>query len=70
MKKPRKAKKKAKARVHQSLKGFEVSINPFGELTSNLPIEKLNSFLNENVEDKKLVERDDYEQIKKSKKKK
>lgn len=64
------SKKQGKPRVHQELKGFEVSIDTFGELKSNLPIEKLNEFLNENVDDKKLAERDDYEQSKKTKKKK
>ncbi len=69
-KKESKSKKQVKARVHQELKGFEVSIDTFGELKSNLPIEKLNKFLNENVDDKKLAEREDYTEIKKPKKKK
>lgn len=64
------SKKQGKPRVHQELKGFEVSIDTFGELKSNLPIEKLNEFLNENVDDKKLAERGDIEEIKKTKKKK
>lgn len=68
--KENKAKKTVKPRVHQELKGFEVSIDSFGELKSNLPIEKLNKFLNENVDDKKLAEREDYEKLKKPKKKK
>ncbi len=69
-KKETKTKKQIKPRVHQELKGFEVSIDSFGELKSNLPIEKLNSFLNENVDDKKLAEREDYDALKKPKKKK
>jgi len=70
-KKPEKpVKKQAKPRVHKDLSGFEVSINQFGELNSNMPIEKLNDFLNENVDDKKLAEREDYEDLKKSRKKK
>lgn len=68
--KPGKSKKQGKPRVHEELRGFEVSIDPFGELKSNLPIEKLNKFLNENVDDKKLAERDDYSELKKPKKKK
>ncbi len=68
-KKKPKSKKQGKPRVHNELKGFEVSIDTFGELKSNLPIEKLNSFLNENVDDKKLAEREDYETMKKRKKK-
>jgi hypothetical protein len=64
------SKKQGKPRVHKELSGFEVSIDQFGELKSNMPIEKLNDFLNENVDDKKLAERDDYEEMKKPKKKK
>lgn len=61
--------KKKKPRVHKDLLGFEVSINQFGELNSNMDIEKINEFLDKNVDDKKLAERDDYEEVKKGKKK-
>jgi hypothetical protein len=54
-----------KPRVHQDLHGLEVSIDQFGELRANMDIEKINEFLNKNVDDKKLAERDDYEVIKK-----
>lgn len=64
------SKKQGKPRVHKELSGFEVSIDQFGELKSNMPIEKLNEFLNKNVDDKKLAGRGDYEEIKNSKKKK
>jgi hypothetical protein len=67
MAKEKKTPKKRKPRVHNQLDGFEVSIDQFGELRSNMPIEKLNDFLNENVDDKKLAERDDYEEMKKPK---
>lgn len=59
------AKATPKPRVHQELNGFEVSINEFGELRSNMNIEKINEFLNKNVDDKKLLERDDIEDLKK-----
>jgi hypothetical protein len=62
-----KSKKQGKPRVHQELKGFEVSIDSFGELKSNLPIEKLNKFLDENVDDKKLSEREEKKKPKKRK---
>ena len=62
--------KNRKPRVHSKLEGFEVSVNQFGELQSSMPIEKLNEFLNENVEDKKLAERNDYHDMKKGKSKK
>ncbi len=64
------SKKQGKPRVHKDLSGFEVSIDQFGELKSNMAIEKLNDFLNENVDDKKLAERDDYEELKSEKDKK
>lgn len=59
-----------KPRVHNELSGFEVSIDQFGELKSNMNIERINEFLNQNVDDKKLAERDDYEDMKKEKAKK
>jgi len=52
------------------LDGFEVSIDQFGELRSNMNIEKINEFLNQNVDDKKLAEREDYDDLKKEKPKK
>lgn len=65
-KKEKKEKKPTpKARVHQDLSGFEVSINEFGEIKGNMNIEKINEFLNKNVDDKKLQEREDIEEIKK-----
>jgi len=42
--------------VNKDLKGFNIKINEFGEITSNFEVDKLNEFLNENVEDKKLKE--------------
>lgn len=68
--KPEKKPTAKKPRVHKDLDGFEVSINQFGELKSNMDIEKLNAFLDKNVDDKKLAERDDYEELKKGKGKK
>ena len=41
-------------KVHPALEGFHYEINSFGELSSSIPIEKLNAFLNKNVDDKKL----------------
>ncbi len=67
------SKKQGKPRVHKELTGFEISIDQFGELKSNMAIEKLNQFLDENVDDKKLIERDEHlekEEAKSKKKKK
>ncbi|WP_190300304.1 hypothetical protein [Rufibacter hautae] len=44
-----------KAKVHPELEGFEIKINPLGDITSNFNIDQLNSFLDRNVSDKKLV---------------
>ncbi|EAZ82333.1 hypothetical protein [Algoriphagus machipongonensis] len=57
-------KKKKKAidpKVHDDLKGFKMDINSFGEISSSFPIDKINEFLNKNVEDKKLKDRDDLD---------
>ncbi len=50
------AKKKddKKPKVHEELKGMNIEINSFGEIKSNIDIDKINEFLNKNVEDKKL----------------
>jgi hypothetical protein len=61
---------KPKPKVHKELNGFDISIDQFGEIRSNTNIEKINQFLNENVDDKKLAERGDYDDLKKTKRKK
>lgn len=48
--------------VHKDLKGFDIRINEFGEITSSLDVAKVNEFLNKNVEDKKLKSREDEEE--------
>jgi len=61
----KKESKPSKPRVHKDLEGFEISIDQFGEIKSNLDIEKINKFLNKNVDDKKLQEREDFDELKK-----
>ncbi|CAN5135065.1 hypothetical protein BH09BAC3_BH09BAC3_28430 [soil metagenome] len=61
---------KPKPRVHKELDGLEVSIDSFGEIRSSMNIEKINEFLNKNVDDKKLLERDEAEAKKKDGKRK
>lgn len=56
--KDKQSKKQGKPRVHKDLSGLEISIDQFGEIKSNMNIEKVNEFLDKNVEDKKLVERE------------
>lgn len=44
-----------KARVHKELEGFEIKVNPLGEISSTYDIDRINDFLDKNVRDKKLV---------------
>ena len=50
----RKPKKTEKARVNDDLKGFELKIDQFGEIQTNVKIAELNDFLDKNVTDKKF----------------
>ena len=59
---PRKKHKKGKPEVHDELKGFDIKINEFGEIITNFDVDKVNEFLNENVDDKKLRDRDGQEE--------
>jgi hypothetical protein len=54
-------KKKKEKHVHKELEGFDVKISPFGQIESNFDVDKINKFLNERVDDKKLRDRDDLE---------
>ncbi len=60
----KKTKKNENPKVHKDLEGFNMSIDSFGEISSSFPIDKLNEFLNKNVEDKKLKDRDDLDELK------
>jgi hypothetical protein len=57
----KKKKKDTDPKVHEELKGFKMEINSFGEISSSFSIDKINEFLNKNVEDKKLKDRDDLD---------
>jgi hypothetical protein len=50
--------KKRRKRFHKELAGFDIKVNPFGELESSFDVNKINAFLNEKVDDKKLRDRD------------
>lgn len=75
--KPDKNKKHPK--VNAELEGFDLRVDSFGEIRSNLSVDKINEFLNRNVDDKKLRDRgglpeeeedeDDEERTPKGKKK-
>ena len=45
------------AKVNPALGDFEISINTFGEIVTNYDLDKINDFLDKNVEDKKLKDR-------------
>ena len=51
---PKKLIKRGKATVHKELDGFNIRINEFGQMETNVSIDKLNTFLNDKVDDKKL----------------
>jgi len=61
----KKAKQKRESpKVNPDLEGFDIKIDTFGEIKSNYNIEKINRFLDKNVEDKKLVNRNDHPEVK------
>lgn len=39
--------KKKENKTHEDIKGFNISINQFGEIVSTMPIDRLNAFLNQ-----------------------
>ncbi len=49
---------KEKPEIQKEVKGLELKINEFGEVVSNVPTEKLNEFLDDNLEDRKLKDRE------------
>lgn len=63
--------KEDKPRVHKDLEGFDIKINSFGEINTSFDMDKINEFLNKNVDDKKLRDREDIpgRKTRKSKKK-
>ena len=60
---------KTKAKINPNLEGLSVKINSMGEVVTSYDIDKLNAFLNENVDDKKLKNRKDNSATKKTSKK-
>jgi hypothetical protein len=53
-KKHRKKKKIPDPDTNTQLPGFDIKINSFGEIQSTYDIDTVNTFLNKNLEDKKL----------------
>lgn len=56
--------KRESPKVNPDLEGFDIKIDTFGEIKSNYNIEKINRFLDKNVEDKKLINRNDDPEVK------
>ncbi len=59
----KKKEQQEKPKVAPELDGLEVNIDSFGEIQNSLSIDKINDFLNKNVDDKKLRDRDDIDEI-------
>lgn len=64
MAKRKKPTKVQKAKVAKELDGLEFNVDSFGEIQNSLSIDKINEFLNKTVDDKKLRDRDDLDEIK------
>lgn len=45
---------KKSPKVHKDLEGLEIKVNALGEVVTNYDIDKINEFLNKNVDDKKF----------------
>lgn len=46
--------RKIKPTSQEVLKNFNITINEFGEITSTTPVEKINTFLDQHLSDKKF----------------
>lgn len=67
-KKEDKDKEKTKnIKVSKKIQNFDIQINSFGEIISNYNVDNINEFLNKNVDDKKLRNREDLNNPKKDK---
>jgi len=55
----RKRKNNIIPKVHPELEGLDLRINEFGEMVSNIDVDKINAFLTKTVPDKKLINRTD-----------
>lgn len=50
---------KTAAKTNTSLSKFDIKVNEFGEIITNFNIDNINDFLNKNVIDKKLINREE-----------
>jgi hypothetical protein len=65
----KKSVKKGKPKVNSELDGFDIQINSFGEIITSYDLDKINEFLDKNVDDKKLRSKDDEDTVIKKKNK-
>jgi hypothetical protein len=49
-------------KVSEKLGDFDIVIDSFGKIQSNYDVDKINEFLNQNVDDKKLKNRNEKEE--------
>lgn len=59
---PRRKKTEKTLKVNPELEGFDIKVDSFGELKTTYDIDSINKFLNKNVDDKKLRDRDDIKE--------
>lgn len=62
-KRKKREEKEQKPKVAKELDGLELNVDSFGEIRNSLSIDKINDFLNKNVDDKKLRDREDLDDI-------
>jgi hypothetical protein len=57
-------KEKETPKVNKDLNGFDIKVNSFGEIVTSYDLDKVNEFLDKNVDDKKLKNRSELLQKK------
>ena len=65
----KKSVRKSKPKVNSELDGFDIQINSFGEIITSYDLDKINDFLDKNVDDKKLRSREDLDMLARKKSK-
>jgi len=58
---PKKKPLKGKPVVNEEVEGLDVTVNKFGQIESHFDMKKIIEFLNRNVDDKKLRDREDID---------
>lgn len=58
---PKKKPTNTSGESQHGISGFDIKIDAFGHMESNVSINKLNDFLNKNIKDKKLEQQSEEE---------